>query len=323
MEFENLKNSLEYDLRPAYLINGGESLLTRLALKTIENSLNICLKDFNIVYFNDTFRGNIKDVIASFNILPMSDNYRLVVVYDFIGKKSENDKKAILEYLKHPNLTTCVIFFSTNKSDFFSSLEGKLESIDCSKVSLDFTKKYIVNFLTKKNLSIGADSINKLIEYCNKSITKIDVELEKLSNLKVSGDTITGDDIENYVTKDIEYVIFDLSNAISEKNKNKVYLLINAMIKNKEQPLSIVNLLTNHFRRLFFISRSIFEDKSLSEYLGIKEYAIKKYREQLRLFTQRQLKKIYDECVNTEFKVKSGKMEAKNAVYYLVSTILS
>ncbi len=325
MKFEDLENDLNKQIRPAYLINGRESYLTTLALKTIEKRLNISLNEFNKVYFSDEFSGNMKDIVASCNVLPIMDSFRLIVVYDYMGKKSDSEKNAFLNYLKNPCASTCVVFFSTNKSEFFSSFEGKVENVECDKVSIQFLRNWVIGKLKGKGLDIDNDVLNKLFDYCNYSITKLNTEIEKLASIKVgaSSKTITNEDVESYITKDIEYVIFDLSNAISNKDKDKAFMLTNAMLKNKEQPLSIVSLITNHFRRLFFISRSNFNDFELAEYLNIKEFAIKKYREQLRFFTQKELKKIFDLCVEIEFKLKSGMMEAKNAVSFLISSILS
>lgn len=325
MKFEELENDLKRQIRPAYLINGGESYLTNLALKMIENRLNISFNDFNKVYFSDDFRGNMKDIVASCNVLPIMDNYRLVIIYDYLGKKNESEKKLFLEYLTHPSLSTCVVFFSSTKSEFISSFEGKIENVECDKVSIPFLKSWVIKKLSEKDLSASSEVIDKMLEYCNYSITKLSIEIDKLSSIKIDAEnkTISLQDIDNYITKDIEYVIFDLSKAISNKDKNKVYVLINAMLKNKEQPLSIINLIANHFRRLFFISRSSFSDSELAEYLGIKEYAVKKYREGLRSFTQKELKKVYDKCIDIEFKVKSGMMEAKNAVSFIIASIVS
>jgi len=60
----------------------------------------------------------------------------------------------------------------------------------------------------------------------------------------------------------------------------------------------------------------------LAQYLGVKEFAISKYKEQASSFGQRTLKSIFDSCVQTEGLTKTGKMEAKNALYYLLGTIL-
>lgn len=324
MKFEELQENLQKDILPAYIINGGESYLTTQAAQLIEKKLNITLPEFNKVIIGDDYTNGMSNIVASCQALPIIDSWRLIVVNDYLGKKNESEKKIFLNYLNNPNPSTCVVFFSTNKSEFFDSLSSKIECIECEKVS----DKYLINWVKEKlsrcNLDTDLKVIQKLIEFCNNSITKLDIEIDKLSSVKnqAMSRNITDEDIENYITKDIEYIIFDLSNAICKKDKDRVYLLVDTMLKNKEQPVTIISLLTNHFRRLFFISRSTFYDKQLAEYLGVKEFAVPRYREQLRNFTQRELKNIFDKCVEVEFDVKSGKMEGRNAINYLIAFIL-
>ena len=93
------------------------------------------------------------------------------------------------------------------------------------------------------------------------------------------------------------------------------------MIKNKEQPVSIISTISNHFRRLFYVARSDFDKKELADFLKVKEYAIVKYKEQASNFTLKKLKEIFDVCINVEYLTKNGKMEGKNAVSYLVANI--
>ncbi|MBQ3214310.1 MAG: DNA polymerase III subunit delta [Clostridia bacterium] len=322
MKFEELYNNLN-NLKPCYIINGGESFLTTTALKLIEQGLKISLPDFNKVIFSDESYKTATDIVSACQVAPFGDEKRLVVVYDYLNKKNEAERKVFLKYFENPCPTTCLVFFSTNKSEFFTSLEGKAESIECDKISIEFLKKWVRNQIQKKDIKITDSALNKLLDYCNYSITKLDTELNKLNSIYSSQQQITEEDIENNVTKDIEYIIFDLTNAICQKNNDKVYSLIDVMLKNKEQPVNIIATISNHFRRLFLISRSEFSSAEMAKMLNVKEYAITKYLQQAQNFGQRALKSIYDKCIEVEFLAKNGGMEAHNAVNFLIANILN
>ena len=322
MKFEELTKNVN-NLKPCYIINGGESFLTTSALKTIEDSINMSLPDFNKVIFSDESYKTAVDIVAACQVAPFGDEKRLVIVYDYLNKKNESERKVFLKYIENPCNTTCLVFFSTNKSEFFTSLEGKIESIECDKVSLDFLKKWVREEINSKNIQMSEQTLNKLLDYCNYSITKLDTELNKLKTLYPSAQEITEKDIENNVTKDIEYIIFDLTNAICQKDNDKVYALIDVMLKNKEQPVNIIATISNHFRRLFLIARSEFSATEMAKMLNVKEYAITKYKQQAQNFGQRALKNIYDKCIEVEFMAKNGAMEAHNAVNFLIANILN
>lgn len=70
----------------------------------------------------------------------------------------------------------------------------------------------------------------------------------------------------------------------------------------KEQ--GILGLITNHFRRLFFIAISGLDDKALASLLSVKEYAISKQRVQIKNFSKLQLKKIYSLLEEIDFSIK-------------------
>ena len=322
MTFEELENSLKREVLPVYMINGGEGYLTNKSLDMIENACHISLKDFNKTIITDSFKGSAKDIVANCENMPFGDSKRIIIVHDYCGKKNESEKKVFVDYFSKPNSSTCLVFFSSTKSDFFDSFSSKVENISCDKLSPIYLKSWLKDKLFQLNLSCDYKTEQKLCDLCSFSITKLDTEINKLFSIKQGG-TITDEDLNNYVTKDIEYVIFDLTGAISVRQNDRVYEIIDDMLKNKESAVSIISLIGNHFRRLFFVSRSALSMQELANLLSIKEYAVTKYKEQASHFTQKQLKFIFDTCVNTEALSKTGKMEGKNALYYLLSNILA
>ena len=324
MTFEELAQNLQKEVLPAYMINGGESFLTTSALEMIEKACGITLRDFNIAVIPDSYRGNAQSIIESAEAMPFADARRLIVVNDYLQKKNEAEKEVFVKYLSKPNASTCLVFFATNKSDFFDSFSKKVENVVCDKVSPAYLNNWCKEKLSQYSLTAKYDVMSKLLDYCNYSITKLNTEISKLSSIKTTSAVydLTLDDIEKYITKDLEYVIFDLTKAISYKQNDKVYAIIDDMLKNKEAPVSIISLIGNHFKRLFFSARSNCPLAELATYLGVKEFAVTKYKEQAGKFSQKQLKYIFDTCVSVEALTKTGKMEGKNALYYLLACIL-
>ena len=114
MKFEELQKSIKSQIYPCYVINGGESYLTTTALKIIENSLNLTMPDFNKTIFTDESQKSAQEIVESCQVMPFCDEKRLVVVQDYLNKKSENERKIFANYLKKPNLSTVLVFFSTS-----------------------------------------------------------------------------------------------------------------------------------------------------------------------------------------------------------------
>lgn len=323
MKFEQLKQSLKQEILPCYMINGGESYLTTYALKMIETSLNLSYPDFNKTVFYDSSQKTAKDIVAACEELPFVDEKRIIIVHDYVNKKNESEKNIFLNYLKNPNLSTCLVFFSTNKSDFFSSIvSNQVCNIECDKISFSTLQILASSVCKNFNINFTPQALTKLYDYCNYSPTKVVIEITKFSSISSSKDVFDEEDVEENVTKDIEYVIFDLTTAITQKNSQKVYMLIKTMLDNKEQPINIISSISNHFRRLLTIARSDENSAEISKLLNIKEFAVTKYLQQSANFSQKRLKEIFDLCLETEFMAKSGKIGGEPALNYLISSIL-
>ena len=124
-------------------------------------------------------------------------------------------------------------------------------------------------------------------------------------------------DIANMVTKETEYSVFELTEALSKKDANRAVELLSLMDKDTKT----INLILNHFRRLFFVAIS--KDEDLPKLLNVKEYAIVKAKELSRNFSKIQLKNIYSLLDDVDFYIKNGQMQIENALYYLIFGILS
>ena len=72
-------------------------------------------------------------------------------------------------------------------------------------------------------------------------------------------------------------------------------------------------MLYAHFRRLLYVAITPYYERMPSD-LGVKEYAVKKAKEQAARFTPLKLKKICDILQSADYGIKSGKMTDKTAL---------
>ena len=90
----------------------------------------------------------------------------------------------------------------------------------------------------------------------------------------------------------------------------------------EKKDYSILGLITNHFRRIIFCGLSDYTNEELADMLKVKPFAVLKARNQSKLYSKIQLKKILELLEELDFMIKSGKMQYENAIYYLVFNIL-
>ena len=143
-------------------------------------------------------------------------------------------------------------------------------------------------------------------------------ELAKLECYDLESPLITKKMVDEIAIKDVEFSVFELTDALSKKKGDKAIKLLKLM----EKDPGVFSLISNHFRRLFYVSISDMTNSELAALLNVKEYAIVKARELARGFSKAQLKKINALLEELDYNVKSGKLLASNALHLLVFNII-
>ena len=198
-----------------------------------------------------------------------------------------------------------------------TTLKKSIEFVDAKRMDKSFLVKIIVAELAKAGKKISSEGVEALIDASNGYLTRIMNEISKLAYY-TENELITKSMVEEIVTKDPEYTVFELTDALSRRDGDKALKLLSLM----EREQGVLSLITNHFRRLFYISITELSDKELALLLGVKEYAIIKARSSLKGFSKVQLKNINKLLEEIDYKIKSGSMLGVNALYFLVFKIL-
>lgn len=307
---KTLKQRLQKKIEPCYLVQGEDILLYDKALELIKDACNLQLEEFNFIKFDeDSFNGDA--VIDTLQTLPMGSEKKIVLLKN-ITKLSEDFKKKLISYLKNPVLSSCLVIFDFfNKFDFIIS-----EKVSAKRLDEKSLAEIIEKEITDSGKLIKKDAVELLISYCCDYYSLIHNELQKLKSC--NRDVIETRDIENMVTREVEYTVFELTEALSKKDADKAVSLLNLMDKDTKT----FSLIANHFRRLFFVSISKESDADLSKLLGVKEFAVVKARQLAKNFSKIQLKNIYELLDDVDFYIKNGEMQIENALYYLIFGIL-
>lgn len=310
---KTLKKRLSEGLARVYVVEGDDYYLFDKALLMIKNACGITLDDFNVNVFDEESFSTDK-LFAATELLPIIDEKRLVVIKG--GKLSEGDKKRTTEILLHIPKTTVVVVLDYNKN--FEFLKKDFVLVDANRMDKELVKKLITAYLARISKKIDADAMDELIESCNGYLTRIMNELNKLVCFDLDGENITKESVDKLVNKDIEFSVFELTEALSKKDGDKAIRLLKLMEKDQ----GVFALISNQFRRLFYASISDLTNAELAGLLGVKEFAIMKARQLAKGFSKAQLKKICSLLEEMDYAVKSGAMLQTNALYLLVFNIL-
>lgn len=311
---KTLKTRLKEGLSPCYLLQGDDYYLYDKAFAMIKKTAGIEMEEFNLIKFDDE-NYSMKAVLDACEVLPIGSDKKIVLLKNVV-KVTEGEKKLLEEYIKKPCDSTILIIFDYYEK--FTSIKEDVAFVDCKRFDTKTATSVIVNEFAKRNKQISLEGCQTLLDYCDGYLTRVMNEIDKLSYYDMTNPLVSKKMVEELVNKDTSYVVYELTEALGQKNGDKAIKILEKMIKEQ----GIFALITNHFRRLFFIAISDLDDGALANLLGVKEYAIKKQREQVKNFSKRQLKKIYSLLEEVDYNIKSGAMLQENALYYLVLSIL-
>lgn len=316
MKFEELKQNLKSNISSVYYIYGEDEYLKTNAINLICEAVNGSDKLNTFTMQSDEV--DAKSLIDTCNTFGFFGK-KVVILKDSDSKKNSSIVNALKSYIKNPNPNTVLIIVELYDNSSLSIFKDLVTNVDCSRLSQELLKKWISNKI-KGKCNIMTDALSKLIDYTNGYLYKINLELDKL--ISYCGDVITKADVENLVTKDLEYNVFEFTESLGKGNKERALVIFNSMMEDKKSAPMVLNLISAHFRRLFYVAITKLSLEDIASYLSIKTFAVKKLYEQSRQFSPVVLKDIVEKCEELDSGIKTGIYNYNSATNYLVNFIL-
>ncbi len=323
MKFVELKKSLVGELKNAYVLYGSDNFLLNYAYGLIKNACNLKFEELNLVVFNDEII-NFTNVVNALNTMPMFCDHKLVYVnMEFKNNPTQNIND-LVDYFNNINKTSVLVINAGENSQELSKINKFAEFVDCGKLNEKIIAGFVNNDLKQFNKTINMDALQTLILYCVSDLTNINSEIKKLVSYVGDRSVIEKSDVELIVNKTLEFQVYEITDALSKKNAEKVYALISEMKNKKDGIKGILPLIFNYFRRLMHISlNKNLTNVELAKLLNIKEFAVQMSLTQVRNFTKKQLKSICDLCSELDYKIKIGDVGYDYAIEYLILFILN
>lgn len=312
MKFIDLQQHIKDGrLKSSYLITGDDAFVVKSAVDKFR-VLAGSLPELNYTVYEKDF--SVEDVLATLYTPPMLSDYRIVRINDYADEREE-----LTKYINSPNPST-VLLFVGELTSAFKKLTGMVEVVDCNKLD----KAFIVNWIRMKarseRASIDEAAAEMLAEYCNRDMSKVVAELQKLMSYSC-GEPITQATVKLLVQPELEYKVFELSEAIAERSAEKAMPVLETLLGGGVAPIMLLGMLYSHFRRMLYVSLNPQSDTLAGE-LGVKEYAVKVAARQAKKYSPRRLKAICERLYAFDAGIKSGAVTDKNALTVFVCDTL-
>ena len=310
----------ENGAQPVYLFEGEELYFRDKGVEMIKAA---CLSQpqLNYTAFDGAaLKGDkISRLAEAVYALPFLSEKRVVVVTEFYP--AEREYAAYLRPIfEKPVESAALLIVNAGGKPKAGSCEWKKKPnvtfVDCGRADEQDAVKWV--YLTLRRAGIRADGrvCTDVVRYCGGNMARIAGETEKLKEYAEADGRaeITSEIVDALVYRDAEYKLYELSQAAARRDHTRFVQIMESMVGKGYDENAFLNALCSHFRTLYEVSSFKGSDRQAAEALGMKEYAVKKSREQAAGFPEGELLRCYSDVYRAVCAIKSGELTPASAL---------
>lgn len=300
------------NLAPVYLIFGEEKYLHNELIDLIINtSLDLGTKDFNfdLFYANETPVDKIVNVARSF---PMMAERRIVVVKE-IQQIKTTELKYLADYVNNPSKSTSLILTLPERKKtgkWFGVIINNALSIDCRKLYDNEVPAWVEGYLRSKSLAIEVEAIQLLQAQVGNSLLNLVNELEKIQINIHPRAKVTLEDVQNVTSISKQFNIFELCNAVGEKNFPLTIAILNKLLEQGESATGMIIQLMRHFVNIIKINENMRKGNQstndLMKATGLNYYFVNNMIKQSKNFSLEQYRNSFSCLAEADLHLKTG-----------------
>ena len=335
-----------------YLLHGNDEFTCQEQLKKLS-------KQGNFEYNQDTYLGGEVDLMtltATCNTFPFLSDQRLVILEGLPkrrrgeesgeakqtaeksskakkGKKESKNRtgtrasfeKALAEYIPQLPETTVFIVLAdeelTSSSPLLKAAEEHGKVIQCTLPKGAAIENWINKRATSLGVKITSDATTILANFIGNQLRLLANELEKLATYVGPSATITVEDVRLLSTQVQEARIFDLTDALAQRNRKQALDILHNLLADGEPPLKLISMITSQVRSLLLVKELADNGLRLSQIVsatGMAPFVAEKALRQIGRFSPAQLEGAYRELLSTDAALKRSRLTPEMALDLLV-----
>lgn len=314
--------SLNEDLKTGqfnnvYLLYGEEAYLKKQYKDKLSNAMVSPDDTMNYAYYEG--KGiNVNEIIDLAETLPFFAERRVIVLENTGFFKSASPELA--DYIKELPDTTFLIFIETEvdkRGKLYKAVQNKGRAVELGRQDENTLIRWVASSMKRENKQVTENTVRFFLAKVGTDMENIQKELEKLFCYAMEKDSITVEDIEAISTTQISNQIFDMVNAVADKMQKKALQYYYDLLALKEPPMHILYLLARQFKLLLevkMMDKQGYARKEIAEKTGINPFVVGKYQTRAKAFSEKELREIMEDSVDTEECVKTGRLSDTLAV---------
>ena len=265
-------------LRPAYVLVGDESFFRKRCREAIlEHLVSPEMRDFSVFEFDlaDTDLAEILDRARTPSLMAPFQVFFVRGVKMLYGRGANKEKlQAIEEYCESPNPDALLVFVADHISipadarrmemtdrERYERIRETLGQfcglVELARVEESDAVRWIGEYCSTRGVKMDTDAARELVDSLGGDMMMVSNELEKLILYVGEKKKITLGDVETMVLAAKQRSLYELTDAISAKNRVKALEMLDAMLNTgdgEEAAIGHLYMLAKTFRQMLIIS---------------------------------------------------------------------
>lgn len=313
-----------------YLFYGEETYLLETRVKKIRKEYQQLILGINFIQIDDT---NAEELIADLETPAFGFDKKLIIakntgLFKKEKKTTKSDSKKkkvddtklplnekIAKYIQENSeelkdiVDLVFVEQEVDKNTLYQAIEKVGEVKEFTLLKLPDLIANIKKIAVAYKVNIDDATAKYLVECCGTSMQDLINELRKLIEYKGENSNITKQDIDLLCTKQIQAVIFDLTDNLGKKETSRALEVYNGLISNKEPIQKILITLYNHFKKLYIIKIAEKYNEDVATAMNLKPnqlFLVSKYKTQARYFETKELREVLEALIDLDANYKIG-----------------
>ncbi len=265
------------ELRPVYLIHGGEDLLLQRAVHRLREKLaSEADIDFNFDAF-DGATADAEEIVAAANTLPFMSDRRLIVVWE-VDRMNSAGQAALADYAADPAPHACLVLTAaklSRSSKLFKAVSALKGVAEYAAPKRGEYPKWVIGLFREHGKAVGADAAEALVRAVGTDLRRLAIEIAKVCSFVGDVETISKEDIESVMSTTAPTSIFDFLDALGFRDCRGALRMLASLLGEGESLLGIHAMSLRHVRNLLS-ARSLLDrgssTRDVSSLLGLQEW---------------------------------------------------
>ncbi len=314
------------------LLYGEEKYLLETKLKKMKKEFGELIKGINFILIDES---NVSEIISDIETPAFGYEKKLIIARDTgLFKKEKKTTKAkdtdtepkkqntfvdkLAKYIiDNQNLfsndvTLIFVEEEPEKNALYKAIEKIGEVEEFESLKLPQLVDNIIKICSAYKVKIDKDTAKYFIECCGTNMQDLINEIRKLIEYAGTDGIITKEAIDKLSIKQIESVIFDLTDNLGKRDIEKSLEVLNNLLYAKEPIQKILITLYNHFKKLYIVKIAERSGKDLATAMNLKPnqmFLTTKYKMQSRYFKEQELRMILQELTDLDANYKMGTID--------------